>query len=311
MITSKLMIPVVTLMVGVSSIAMAKQIPCEPGTYQDETGKAECKPCPAGYKCPDRGMKDGKAKPCQKGEWCPDKGMIQAKLCPAGAYCAGEGELSIVAENCPEGTYKLAEGRWLDVSVCKQCDAGYYCPNPKKKELCPLGHYCEGGKENPKECPSGTYCGSADKKDGGYSKPNDCPQGYYCPTPLEKEECPAGAYCPKNSTAPTLCPAGKVRTATRGYQLSHCSPCPAGHWCPEGSAKKVAPNQCSATGKAYCECEAGYYCPNGESRIKCEIGYYCAGGKEMRQQCPTGTTTRREGSRTQQACIPVSEVEVK
>lgn len=40
----------------------------------------------------------------------------------------------------------------------RPCEAGYYCPTPGQKIICPEGSYCKPGSQKPAKCPSLTSC---------------------------------------------------------------------------------------------------------------------------------------------------------
>lgn len=88
------------------------QTKCEPGTYQNEEKKDECKPCDEGHYCPTSGL--DAPTPC-----VPDKVNLH---CPAG---------TINPQNCPVGKFASA-----DTKTCEDCPDGKYC------WPCPKDSYC-------------------------------------------------------------------------------------------------------------------------------------------------------------------------
>ena len=51
-----------------------------------------------------------------------------------------------------------------NVTVCKECPAGSYCPQASENPVdCPRGYYCEAGVGDPVPCPIGRY-GNATSK---------------------------------------------------------------------------------------------------------------------------------------------------
>lgn len=105
--------------------------PCEPGTYQDQPGKASCKDCPPGYACPAGSVNPI---PCSKGfyadlkqPWCKEcaKGTYQdqtaqraCKPCPAGAYCAAT--KMVAPTPCPAGRFGIKFSS-VTANDCAKC----------------------------------------------------------------------------------------------------------------------------------------------------------------------------------------------
>lgn len=105
--------------------------PCDPGTYQNQPGKATCKDCPPGYACPAGSVNP---LPCSKGfyadlkqPWCKEcpKGTYQDKTaqrackpCPAGAYCAAT--KMAAPTPCPAGRFgiKFSSATANDCAKC-------------------------------------------------------------------------------------------------------------------------------------------------------------------------------------------------
>ncbi len=105
--------------------------PCDPGTYQDQPGKASCKDCPPGYACPAGSVNPI---PCSKGfyadlkqPWCKEcaKGTYQdqtaqraCKPCPAGAYCAAT--KMVAPTPCPAGRFGIKFSS-VTANDCAKC----------------------------------------------------------------------------------------------------------------------------------------------------------------------------------------------
>lgn len=92
-----------------------RQIPCEPGTYNDleqRTKGADCVACPKEKACERKAEIDAVTLPdCEAGYWCqsgaksryPDGvGTSSSGPCPAGSYCPKASELPTP---CPTGTF--------------------------------------------------------------------------------------------------------------------------------------------------------------------------------------------------------------
>ena len=129
---------------------------CANGTYQDEEGQGQCKPCPAGSYC-------------WLGNLCPleNETYTTPQDCPVGYYCP-----PMTAHPhqypCPASTFNNLTGR-SGPEDCIACPAGSYCATPGLSEptgLCDAGYYCTGSAvvANPSAgatggpCPCGHYC---------------------------------------------------------------------------------------------------------------------------------------------------------
>jgi len=142
-------------------------IKCPKGTYAGPfvgglapTGKIkeeECVACPAGYACPEDGMKvDTASLPvCEAGYICSLKAKTRYPVVQDGANMP-----------CPTGAYcELGTGGWSDTKPPVKCPKGTY--NPQERAIssaycipCPPGFKCEAeGLSAPQgPCDQGTYC---------------------------------------------------------------------------------------------------------------------------------------------------------
>ena len=222
----------------------AEQYPCDIGTFNNITGRAnqsECTPCLGGFYCGRPGLVYPET-PCQAGYYCksgaktatPEEGD-NANICTHGHYCPIQ---TATPEKCPEGYLGLSLGLISE----DQCT----------------------------KCPAGKYCNIL----GNFNTTILCSEGFYCPNgsiSATQVECPAGAYCPAGSSMPLLCPVGKFSSKKRLNHESQCTNCTAGSYCDiTGLVKPTGP------------CKEGYYCPEG-SKVKnskdCLIGLHCPNGK--------------------------------
>ena len=177
---------------------------CDPGQYQDETGKSICKTCPAGYYC--NGVNSSTYFNCPMGHFCP-----------AGTRTPTEFA-------CPAGTYGN-QTNYQNQSQCIACPPGSYCAGTGKTTTtgpCSAGYYCTGGAFSPTPtdnstgaiCPAGSYCGI----------------GSYAPTP-----CDAGYYTPNTGNSGTFFPRSFLFQGCVYLLLScsgvACFPCPPGRHC--------------------------------------------------------------------------------
>ncbi len=131
---------------------------CEAGSSWNTTVR-KCDPCPPG-----RFFSGNNADATGK---CND--------CPGGSFGTLEGEMRPLCSNeCAPGYFcvngsstqtECAAGRYSDRSkqnTCFDCAAGRYGSqkgeqNPNCTAVCPIGHYCLLGTNNPKKCPAGRY----------------------------------------------------------------------------------------------------------------------------------------------------------
>ncbi|PIK33904.1 hypothetical protein BSL78_29274 [Apostichopus japonicus] len=252
------------------------EIGCPIGTYQPNTGQANCTICPSGLMCP--------------------YGNMTAPLdCKTGYYCPYDESVPLP---CPPGTFNNITGISLE-EECSYCPSGQYCEgygNSYPSGYCQAGYYCEGGADDKvptstSEYPTMVYVHSAtivskvplhqsnvlqDHRSNlgaaSLDECDPCPGGFYCNTSGQvnaTDECYAGFYCPANATVTTPAPLN--------YK------CPVGHYCPEGSLAPVP-------------CEVGYYQPN-EGR---------SNSTRYPISCPNGTFTYANdtGLKSEYECLP-------
>ena len=135
----------------------------------------------------------------------------------------------------------------------------------------------------PFACAPGLVGGVAAADQASSTCAGACPAGYVCPSrpthiPLI---CPLGSFCPVGSARSLACPSGAFGSATGLRSADECSPCPGGHWCNSGQA------------------------------FPCAVSFYTAGAapsfarKDLAAclPCPMHSTTEREASTTESACI--------
>ena len=154
-------------------------IPCQPGFY---CPVPEIRlPCPPGYYCPEGSSTFIECPPdhyceqpaCERA-FTEQAGADRPSICPLGyreILNLGENftrdSLNATCEECPPGTYINASSL-TEERICLPCPPGYYCiggstfGDPGTSPMlfafiCPLGHYCPTGSEEPVACPVGTY----------------------------------------------------------------------------------------------------------------------------------------------------------
>ncbi|KAL0973027.1 hypothetical protein UPYG_G00197910 [Umbra pygmaea] len=315
----------------------ANAIPCVPGTYQDQTGQAECPKCPAGFYC--AGSTAGQVTgtqspaPCPKGHYCPPGTQSGVEYpCPVGTFT---GQTSTSSEAgcvpCPPGQYCSSAGL---ASPTGPCSPGYLCiqgaitsqpagdPTGSK---CPAGSYCPLGASHMLLCPAGTFRSLEGAVSESTCQP--CLPGLYCAQPgltSPSGSCSPGFYCGIGSRTPT--PNYNTTRNASWVLLSgdievsgqiRGNICPAGHYCPSGTARPIAcpPGtflwQYGGQSEADCEaCPHGFYCPGwGQTSadLHCPQGWFCpvgsTSGKQPEFQCPSGHSCPR-GSAVPAVCAP-------
>ncbi|XP_040546472.1 zonadhesin-like isoform X6 [Gallus gallus] len=292
-------------------------VPCSPGHFNSERGKwqpADCQLCPAGY-------------------FCNGSGARTPELCPAGYFCLPGTNFS-TEHPCPKGTFGPRTGATSD-SDCEPCPAGMYCsapglsqpsgfcysgyhcakgaisPTPFKhrvefagpvlpgNDICPAGHFCPNGTENPMPCPPGSFSAARGLQAEEQCQP--CPAGRYCSRAglfdlAQTSLCNAGYVCLEGSSAP--CPSDGVY----GYR------CPSGFYCPAGTGLELPcePGTFSPMpGASAClPCPAGMACSHAATAepLSCPRGYYCPARTAAPLPCPEGTLNTMEGALAPTAC---------
>ena len=190
------------------------------GSFQAETARLQCNPCPAGTFSPTKGSTACQS--CPAGGFCEDVGASSAsvfKLCPAGSWSGTVGlNSSNGCHSCGVGTYQPVTGASnsgfclpcsmgtassaVGAGACELCAPGKFQPNSKATSCLPceddhLGVYCpNAGTSTPTPCPGGTYSNET----GLYSEVqcSSVETGYYASTGSKyPEPCPASGFtCP-------------------------------------------------------------------------------------------------------------------
>ncbi|CAK8677709.1 unnamed protein product [Clavelina lepadiformis] len=306
------------------------------GGYYCPTGSqtATEEECPVGYHCP---VGSPNPVPCPVGSYTNAKQQATCQLCEEGSFCNGTEIMDcpqgyycpngtgIDIQPCPRGTYGDTTNLQSE-DQCKQCDAGYYCPdlhassyagqcsagyfcrsgsdsqtptgdNTGDAGVCPMGYYCPEGTGEPKGCLAGTF--NDELQATGPEFCTNCTSAHYCNTSGLAEPtglCFEGYYC----TGGASNPAPSVVTDTGG-------PCPTGSFCELGSS---APRLC--LGGSYAPdfamsacliCPAGQYCPVGaNSMTTCPVGHYCVENSTMATACNNGTYNNETGAPNKDSC---------
>ena len=146
------------------------------------------------------GMKG--CKPCLAGWFCPDAGMIQPEMCGTGFYSDVKATECTI---CPFDSY--CDSKTTGLTAITKCPSGYICPEGlgvkpyKPIHACPAGYYCQDSVKY--ECPAGTY--NALTAMASASACIQVPAGYYTSSPAstsyDQNLCKKGYYCPAGSTS--------------------------------------------------------------------------------------------------------------
>ncbi|XP_062603182.1 uncharacterized protein LOC134264959 [Saccostrea cucullata] len=265
---------------------------CPAGTYQDQTNQATCTACPAGYYCTANST-TYTDKPCPSGHYCPTSTQYDTQYpCLKGTFNNHTGQANDSAcSPCTPGYYCGFPGLSTPTD---QCDPGWFCtlqsylaqPSAPEGGMCVAGQYCPRGSSAPTGCDPGQYCDS-----NMMSAPRgNCSSGYYCttnsttatPTGTGGDRCPPGHYCVEGSFVAEPCPPGFFQPSYSAQNLSYCISCTSGSYC-NGSGLSAVDGQC----------DAGYYCPTGQtvcnpSAYECPAGYMCPVGSSLYQLCSAG-----------------------
>ncbi|XP_077985306.1 uncharacterized protein LOC144439946 [Glandiceps talaboti] len=318
-----------------SGTQYAIQYGCPNGTYSDLThltAASDCTPCSGGYYCGQEGLSAPTGE-CTAGYYCTSGASISTPtdgitgdICSRGAYCpAGSNATSL----CPPGTYNPTEGLrsedeclsctpgeyclqyGMDVTA-GNCSARYYCsgnsstPTPTDGftgDVCPVGHYCPTGANQPIPCEPGTYTDTTLNEEC-----LQCTPGHYCITGSNPEDCPAGFFCPEGTGHIwQSCPLGTFSSQTGLANVTQCSLCLAGYYCSQLNATSV-------TGP----CDPGYYCKSGSDSPTpgllssgdadiCPAGYFCEQATGDPEPCPPSTFNNRTGITSESECMQCLE----
>lgn len=279
---------------------------CRAGTYNPNTGEAECFSCMEGYYCTE-GSTGYVSTPCPEGHYCPNgtkfstqfpcpKGYFNNRTmatnlgdclaCPGGMYCNASG-LSGPTGECDPGWFCVRaawENRPRDYDNFTSGDC--LCPSNSTGGECQPGFYCPKGSHEPKLCTGGYYCGTK----GLHSETAQCDAGWYCTGGAKISQpndgvtgdiCPEGKYCVQGTKVPELCPNGTYSNNTGNKRIEYCKPCISGSFCRGmGNTKPTGP------------CDPGFYCESGQDNpnaAQCTKGHYCERGSPAPVKCKSGT----------------------
>ena len=270
--------------------------PCAPGHYSNVTGMTACLACPEGFYCQGATV-NPLSFPCPPGHYCPPETHFATQFpCPISSYNPAVGSTNVSAcLKCPVGSFCNGTGLESPSGVCLPgsfCAPGSVAPTGM---LCEPGFYCELGAMLQTPCTPGSYCSGF-----GNSEPTGaCQAGYFCvlgastATPTDGvtgDVCPVGSFCEAGSENATACAPGTYGLAEQARNESEgCVVCVAGSYC--GGYGLSSPSGV---------CEAGYYCPPGQSTATpelflCPAGHLCLQGSTQPSRCASGTYQNQTG----------------
>jgi len=288
---------------------------CPAGSYNSEfggTGEVACKPCLAGFYCPNSSAAFPTQR-CPEGFFCPPGRVQPEHRCGPGTFCpVGSPE----PVPCPSGTFEDRNGS----GACQTCPEGRWCgPGTVTPVPCPAGYFCGPGTAlpNASACSPGTFSNASGLANATQCTP--CSPGQFCARhalTAPSGPCDAGFYCTVGSPTPNpglnhseqavgTCAAPTLYGFPGGPGLSPLAfggRCPAGAYCPLGSAAPVlcpagtAANSTGNTAAGDCRpCLAGFRCPARGTvapTLPCVAGHFCPGGQATGTElpCPVGTS---------------------
>lgn len=189
---------------------------------------ATCKPCEAGFYCP-----DGRKRACPQGMYQPNQKQSKCEACPAGFSCTATKKTQ-----CTGQTFSL-EGD----ATCLPCST---CPSQSEPPLiCLLGEYFDANSKKCQKCPAGSAC-----KDGiqviCLLLLSEQLNQFFCFNPTQIATCPTGYVSPPGSETCFICPERySCSSKATGVEYQLCSPgtfsptgnvnclsCPKNHMCP-------------------------------------------------------------------------------
>ena len=296
------------------------QYPCLPGTYSGETNLQtvdDCLLCPERFYCVEgTGVNLNPMQPCKPGYFCPKGTPVgNRNPCPPGTY-SNSSSLASSAEcqDCPPGSYCYGEGESSPSGICPP---GYFCPsktrfpsqypcekgtfNPdygKEKAAdcldCFKGKFCEAGKPQPEDCPSGTYMPN------GVDPKTNILEGTTAKSVNECLDCPGGTQCDEGTIIPTPCGMGKYSKEGEGF----CRLCMKGHFCSNATTSKVDM-------VSIMQCPAGLLCKEGlkspSEASPCPAGHFCPKGIKDAKPCMVGTFNPNTKGQGPMDCGPCLE----
>lgn len=203
-------------------------VACLAGTYRSGFYGDECRACPAGRFCADKGMSEVDTYLCAGGSLCRSSSSSASYedsasnfACPQGYYCQAG---ALHPMRCADGFYTSNTGNTL----CAACPADYYCNGENLEAETFSSTSVPTGTDVRVACATGSTCG------GGVGFWPGCDPGKYSPNGDDCMSCPKGRYCRGGADA-GQCTAGYLCDLGNSEPDPWAGPCPAGYYCPHGT----------------------------------------------------------------------------
>ena len=212
-------------------------LPCDPGTYQDQTDANQCKLCPAGQYTNISGA--ASCNNCNPGTFADSVGSSSCSLCLAGSFQDQSGQSS--CKLCEPGTANNSEGAFS----CSACPAGRFAVSSGQQfcEVCNAGTFqSQQGQTSCITCAPGTVAAVT-----GMSSCTACSPGKYQNQAGQAScmNCDPGTFTNFSGSAQcSLCPCGTFQNVSGS---TNCLTCPDSELQPaEGQTSCLGPGQCDA-----------------------------------------------------------------
>jgi hypothetical protein len=201
-------------------------LPCPAGSYNPDSGAAECRACDPGKYCETAGAV-APSGDCDAGYICkfgaktsrPTDG-VTGEICPVSFYCPAG---SAAARTCQDGYKSTRTGQ----TACDVCEASKSC-RAGAEVTCDNYKYCNDSAAYPygRLCPAGSYLAPGVRGLGSSDDCSVCPAGKFC----------LGGRVSAGGCAPGyICKSGAPSPTPDGDSTSGAYPCPIGFYCPEGT----------------------------------------------------------------------------
>ncbi len=253
-------------------------LPCAEGKYQDDEGRATCKPCDPGLTSPAKATSRAACVAGEGGITCDNGRYLVASKC----------------EPCAAGKYTFVEGGGHTLDRCTDCSTGRISgPQAIECDACSLGSTSNAGHTSCVVCPKGHYGQNA----ANPSCP-PCPAGKYQDTDGQAtcKNCPAGRTSPGaadnvGQCVPSSCGLGHHVAAGGG-----CSACAAGKYISETTHSLTVCTNCAA----------GLYASSTKASTcaTCELGQTSVAGSPSCFSCPVGQKGVNPAAPTCEDCTP-------
>ena len=188
----------------------ARQLPCPPGHYSNQTGQGSCSACPPGSFAESSMNGTTACTECPTGQYSPDPGASRCLPCVPGTYGMLPGMSR--CNQCRPGSYSKfpASNESLGITGCEYCPRGQYSPAAGAAACltCPVGQYTDSpGRDVCVMCAAGY---TTDANPANYHiECVACPLGQFSLPGGLCEPCPRTTYSLLPGTADCL-PCGGI-----------------------------------------------------------------------------------------------------